>query len=105
MTTYIFDKFGFYLRSNDNKRIDALSVYFRLGKLDISPKSTYNSRILINDIELTKELKAEDLIKKLELENHPFARNNYVNKNGELNLLLNFESPENNLVNIMVEAK
>jgi hypothetical protein len=104
-STYIFDGFGFYIRTDSSNSFSALSIYYKAGKLDISPKSIYSAKIIVDGIEISKKSVAEDLITKLKLEKHPLAKDNYIKEASTLKLLLNFDSPDGELVNLFVETK
>lgn len=104
-STYIFDGFGFYIRTDSNNSFSAISIYYKAGKLDISPKSIYSAIIIVDGIEISKKSVAEDLITKLKLEKHPLAKDNYIKEASTLKLVLNFDSPDGELVNLFVETK
>lgn len=104
-STYIFDRFGFYIRTDSNNSFSALSIYFKAGKLDISPKSIFSSKIIVDGIEISEKSVAEDLFMKLKLDKHPLAKDNYIKEASTLKLVLNFNSPDEELVNLFVETK
>jgi hypothetical protein len=102
--SYVYDEYGFYIKTNEQMDVVSYSIYFQKGTLDVAPKKEYNGTIKIDGIDIMSTFKIKSLDSKLNVQDY-LAPHNYILRGADENIIFNFDSPSETLVNILIEKK
>lgn len=103
-TSYVYDDLGFYVKSDEQKRIRTYSIYFQNGKLDIAPKQKFEGDLIIDNFKVSSTTKLEELKDQFSVEVY-LSSNNYYFEREEKRFVFSYDENTKKLINVMVEKK
>lgn len=103
-TSYVFDDLGFYVKSNEEKHINLVSIYFQKGKLDIAPKSNFEGSLTIDALKINSMTTSDELMHHFSAEQYLSSDNYYFEKEDK-RFVFSFDKSTNTLINVLIEKR